>query len=65
MSTEESYIFKQTCSFHLQVCLSMYDLLVDIRRYMVKLAILMWTLVSKDSKVELFVMLPENIRLSP
>ena len=26
---KRSYIFKQICNFQLQVCLSMYDLLVD------------------------------------
>ena len=31
MSTKKSHIPKQTCSFQLQVCLSMCDLLVDIR----------------------------------
>ena len=30
--TKRSYIPKQTCSFQLQVCLSMYDLLVNTRR---------------------------------
>ena len=30
--TKSSYIFKQTCSFQLQVFLSMYDLLVDTKR---------------------------------
>ena len=32
VSTKRSHIFKQTCSFQLQVCLSMDDLLVDTRR---------------------------------
>ena len=32
MSTIRSYILKQTCTWELQVCLSMYGLLVDIRR---------------------------------
>ena len=31
-STKKSHILKQTCSFQLQVCSSMYDLLVDIRK---------------------------------
>ena len=31
MYTKTSYILNQTCSFQLQVCLSMCDLLVDIR----------------------------------
>ena len=31
VSTKRSYILKQTCSFELQICLSMYDILVDIR----------------------------------
>ena len=31
MSTKRLHILKQTCSFQLQVCLSMCDLLVDIR----------------------------------
>ena len=31
ISTKRSHILKQTCSFQLQVCLSMCDLLVDIR----------------------------------
>ena len=31
MSTKRSHILKQTCSFQLQVCLSMCDILVDIR----------------------------------
>ena len=30
-STKKSYILKHTCSFQLQVCLSIYDLLVDTR----------------------------------
>ena len=30
-STKRSYILKQTCSFELQISLSMYDILVDIR----------------------------------
>ena len=29
VSTKGSYILKQICSFQLQVCLSMYDLLKD------------------------------------
>ena len=35
VSTKRSYILKQTCSFQLQVCLSMYDLFVDTRRWRV------------------------------
>ena len=35
MSTKRSYILKQTYSLKMQVCLSMYDLLVDTRRYKV------------------------------
>ena len=31
LSTKRSYILKKTCSFELQICLSMYDILVDIR----------------------------------
>ena len=31
ISTKRSYILKQTCSFRLQVCLRMCDLLLDIR----------------------------------
>ena len=36
MSTERLHIIKQIFSWKLQVCLSMYDLLVDTRRYKVK-----------------------------
>ena len=32
MTTKRSYIFKQTCTLKLQVCLSMYDPLVDTGR---------------------------------
>ena len=32
VSTKRPYILKQTCSWKVQVCLSMYDLLVDTRR---------------------------------
>ena len=32
MSTKKPYIFKQTCNWKLQVCLGMYDLLVDTKR---------------------------------
>ena len=32
VSTQKSYILKQTCSYKLPVCLSMYKLLVEIRR---------------------------------
>ena len=35
MSTKRAQIVKQTCSFQLEVCLSMCDLLVDIRHKMV------------------------------
>ena len=30
MSTKRSHILKQTCSFQLQICLSMCDILVNI-----------------------------------
>ena len=36
MSTERSHILKQTCSFQLQDCLSVCELLVDIRHWSVK-----------------------------
>ena len=36
MSTKRSHILKQTCSWKLQVCSSMCDLLVDIRHWRVK-----------------------------
>ena len=29
VSTKRSYMLKQTCNFHIEVCLSMYDLLLD------------------------------------
>ena len=35
-STKRSYLLKQTYRFHLQVCLSMYDLLVDTSRWRIK-----------------------------
>ena len=40
MSTNRPYILKQTCGFQLQVCLSMYDLLVDNKRYRVNVPVL-------------------------
>ena len=40
MSTNRPYILKQTCGFQLQVCLSMYDLLVDTKRYRVNVPVL-------------------------
>ena len=36
MSTKRSHILKQACSFQLQACLSMCDLLVDTRHQRVK-----------------------------
>ena len=41
LSTKKSYIFKQTCSFQLLICLSMYDLLADtstqrVMKYFIK-----------------------------
>ena len=39
MVTERSYILKQTCSFQLQVCLSMCDLFVTTRHHRVKMQI--------------------------
>ena len=33
-STKRSYILKQTCSFKLQVYLSIYDLLLDTKGYL-------------------------------
>ena len=36
VSTERPHLFKQTCSFQLQVCLSMCDLSVDTRHQRVK-----------------------------
>ena len=33
LPVKTSYILKQTCNFQLQVCISMNDLLVDIRLY--------------------------------
>ena len=38
MATKMSHILKQTCSFHLQVWLSMCDLLVGIRHYRIEKA---------------------------
>ena len=35
-STKRSYILKQTCSCKLQVCFSMYELLVDTRHWRIK-----------------------------
>ena len=29
VSTKRSYLLKQTCNFHIEVCLNMYDLLLD------------------------------------
>ena len=29
VSTKRSYLLKQTCNFHIEVCLSMHDLLLD------------------------------------
>ena len=37
--TRRSYTIKQTCSFQLQICLSMHDLLVDTRRNSVKTSV--------------------------
>ena len=39
MVSKRSYILKQTCSFQLQVCLSMCDLFVTTRHYRVKMQI--------------------------
>ena len=40
MSTKRSHILKQTCSWKLQVCLSMCDPLVDSRHWRVKKIVL-------------------------
>ena len=39
MSTRRSHVLELTCILNLQVCLSMYELLVDARRYAVIICI--------------------------
>ena len=50
--TRRSYIIKQTCSFQLQICLSMHDLLVDTRRNSVKTSVVVSTFQTKQQILE-------------
>ena len=54
-----SYILKQTCSWNLQVCLSMYDLWVVTRIYRVKISAL------KDAKKLFIFSQKEEVPLYP